>query len=208
MKKRVWTVLLMAVVSARLSAQTYEVQQLLLNVEKLAQLKQMLTDLKRGYEIIHRGYTSIRTISQENFNLHHLFLDGLLRVNPAVRNYIKVGELLDDGTALLKEQQTSLRYFRLSGQFTNAELGYVAKVFRSLTDGSFRTLDALLLVLTVGGLRMSDDERLRLIDSLQAETRERLVFLRHFTSNASKLGLQRAKEALDMAVRKKIQGIH
>ena len=66
--------------------QSQEAKQLLLNVEKLAQLKLMLSHMKTGYQILEKGYTSIKNISQGNFNLHRDFLDGLLQVSPAVKH--------------------------------------------------------------------------------------------------------------------------
>jgi len=44
-------------------SQTQEAQQLLLDWEKLTQFKKILKDMKEGYQIIHKGYTTIRDIS-------------------------------------------------------------------------------------------------------------------------------------------------
>ena len=58
-----------------LYAQSTEAQQLLLNVEKLAQLKKILSNMKKGYEIVSSGYNTIKDISKGNFNLHDEFLN-------------------------------------------------------------------------------------------------------------------------------------
>ena len=63
--------------SFRASAQSAEIQQLLLNVEKLTQFKQILSDMKKGYQILEGGYNTIKDISEGNFSLHKAFLDGL-----------------------------------------------------------------------------------------------------------------------------------
>src|SRR4051812_4125515 len=80
--------------STQSKAQEQEIQQLLLDVEKLAQLKNILTDLKKGYEILSGGYQTIKNISEGNFNLHQTFLDGLLQVSPVVRNYKRVADII------------------------------------------------------------------------------------------------------------------
>ena len=36
-----------------------------------------LKDMKEGYEIVSKGYSTIRDISKGSFNLHEAFLDGL-----------------------------------------------------------------------------------------------------------------------------------
>ena len=41
------------------SAQANEIQQLLLNVEKLSQLKKILSNMKKGYQILSTGYNTI-----------------------------------------------------------------------------------------------------------------------------------------------------
>ena len=70
--------------SCKIQAQSYELQRLLLDIQKLAQLKSILTDLYKGYEILNTGYNTIKSISEGNFNLHKAFLDGLLAVRRAV----------------------------------------------------------------------------------------------------------------------------
>src|SRR5690242_21852837 len=83
--------------------QSQEAKQLLLDVEKLAQLKQMLASMKKGYDILHKGYTSIKNISEGNFNLHKTFLDGLLQISPAVRKYKKIADIIDFQIKIVKE---------------------------------------------------------------------------------------------------------
>ena len=61
--------------SGQVVAQSTEIQQLLLNVEKLAQLKKILSNMKKGYEIVSNGYNTIKDISKGNFNLHDAFLE-------------------------------------------------------------------------------------------------------------------------------------
>ena len=75
-------------------AQSQEAQQLLLNVEKLSQLKNILSDMKKGYQVISGGYNAIKDISQGNFSLHGIFLDGLMLVSPEVKKYRRVADII------------------------------------------------------------------------------------------------------------------
>ena len=63
-------------------AQKDEIAQLLLNVEKLAQFKQILSDMKKGYVILSGGYNTVKDLSQGNFSLHKTFLDALMEDKP------------------------------------------------------------------------------------------------------------------------------
>ena len=68
-------------------SQEQEVQQLLLNLEKLSQFKKILQNMYDGWKVINKGYTTIKDISSGNFNLHKNFLDVLMEVSPAVKKY-------------------------------------------------------------------------------------------------------------------------
>ena len=67
-------------------AQSADMTQLILDIEKLTQLKGILSDMKTGYTIIDGGYNEVRQIANGNFNLHASFLNGLWLVSPAVSN--------------------------------------------------------------------------------------------------------------------------
>ena len=187
--------------------QSQEAKQLLLNVEKLAQLKLMLSHMKTGYKILEKGYTSIKNISQGNFNLHRDFLDGLLQVSPAVKKYSKVADIIRVQLKLVKEAKDALAEFRGSRQFTVAEIEYLGNVYANLLKESLKMLDELAMVVTAGKLRMSDDERLQAIDRIHDEVLEQYTFLNEFNNGTAILSLQREKEQMDIDLMRKIHGL-
>ena len=187
--------------------QSQEAKQLLLNVEKLAQLKLMLSHMKTGYQILEKGYTSIKNISQGNFNLHRDFLDGLLQVSPAVKKYSKVADIIRVQLKLVKEAKDALAEFRGSRQFTVAEIEYLGNVYANLLKESLKMLDELAMVVTAGKLRMSDDERLQAIDRIHDEVLEQYTFLNEFNNGTAILSLQREKEQMDIDLMRKIHGL-
>jgi len=179
-------------------AQSDEIQQLLLNVEKLAQFKAILSDMKKGYTILSTGYNSVKNIAQGNFNLHETFLDGLMLVSPEVRKYYRIADLINDQSSIVSEYKSAYARFNASGNFTGSELAYLSKVYSSLLKQSLDNLDQLALVITANQLRMSDDERLQAIDHLAADTQDKLVFLRSFNRQTSMLNIQRQREKADI----------
>jgi hypothetical protein len=208
MKKGIVIILvLIAGSSLRLSAQAEETAQLLLNIEKLAQLKQILSDLKKGYEIVSKGYTTIKKISEGNFNLHKTFLDGLLEVSPTVRNYKKVAGIINYQIAIVKEYKQAFSRFKKDGNFAPGEMDYLGKVYSNMFRQSLKNLDALATVVTTNKLRMSDDERLKAIDDIYNSMLDKLMFLRHFNNNTTILALQRARERKDVRTAQQIYGI-
>ncbi|HMR81974.1 MAG TPA: TerB family tellurite resistance protein, partial [Niabella sp.] len=152
--------------SVQASAQATELAQLALNIEKLAQFKQILSDLKKGYEILTGGYNVVKNISEGNFKLHQAFLDGLMDVSPAVKRYKRVGDIIDYQLRIVKEYKLALSRFKQSEQFTDKEIGYIGKVYSNLISESLENIDDLLVVITANKLRMSDEERLAAIDDI------------------------------------------
>jgi hypothetical protein len=194
--------------TGRAAGQAQEVQQLLLNVEKLSQLKSILEDLKKGYEIVSQGYATIRNLSEGNFNLHAVFLDRLLEVSPAVRNYRRITDIVRAQVNLVREYKAAYRWFASSSYFSPAELRYIKSVFENLLARSVKNIEALTLVITAGSLRMSDDERLTAIDTIWKEASDQLTFLRRFSQDTKLLNLQRARASAAIRWQKKAFSIN
>ena len=64
------------------NAQSQEIAQLILNLEKLKQLEEILDNMYKGYKILTKGYNTIKNIAEGNFNLHQVFLTsfGMTRI--------------------------------------------------------------------------------------------------------------------------------
>lgn len=204
MKNCVFGLFTMAILllSQKVAGQAQEVQQLLLNVEKLAQLKNILEDLKKGYEIVSQGYSTIKNLSEGNFSIHEAFLDGLLEVSPTVRNYRRIANIVRAQISLVGEYKAAYRRFAGSGLFSFGELKYMKTVFENLFSQGVKNIEALISVITAGRLRMSDDERLTAIDAIWKEVFDQLTFLRHFNQDTKLLALQRAKASADIQTQK------
>ncbi|SDL67733.1 hypothetical protein SAMN04487898_12293 [Pedobacter sp. ok626] len=189
-------------------AQSQEAQQLLLNVEKLSQLKNILSDMKRGYEVVSKGYNTVKNIAEGNFSLHEVFIDGLMLVSPELRKYRKVADIVSMQADLVTEYKGAFKRFGSSGNFSVSELEYLGKVYGQLLGQSLDNLDQLVMVITAGKLRMSDEERLRLIDRVFDELEGKLVFLRGFNRETSLLNLQREKEKREVSVPKRLYNLN
>jgi K+-sensing histidine kinase KdpD len=106
-------------------AQGQDLQQLILDIEKLTQFKAILSDMQQGYSILTQGYQQVKDLSQGNFNLHSVFLNGLLQVNPEVARYARVADIIADEVSILSEYKKAYRQFQSSGYFNTNELDYL-----------------------------------------------------------------------------------
>ncbi|MDR2275370.1 MAG: TerB family tellurite resistance protein [Sphingobacterium sp.] len=179
-------------------AQSTEVQQLLLNATKLGQLKNILRDMKKGYDILTSGYNTIKGISKGNFSIHDAFLQGLLKVSPSVRKYKRIADIVALQKQIVREYRWGYERFKNSGTFSAQELDYFANVYTNLVDKSMRNIEELILVVTSSKLRMSDDERIGQIDDLYGKTKDLLAFLNYFNDEVTVMEKLKEKEKFDI----------
>jgi hypothetical protein len=148
-------------------AQGQELQQLLLNIEKLTQMKSILSDMKTGYQIYQQGYGTISSLSKGNFNLHSVYLNGLMAVSPGIRNYGRIAEIISIQASLLSEYKRNFKQFRQSGSFSISELNYMGDVYNKLVAETLDNIGELTNVITANKLRMSDADRIKSVSPKQ-----------------------------------------
>ncbi len=194
-----------SIIPEKANAQSAEIQQLILNIEKLSQFKKILSDMKKGYELLSEGYKTVKDMSEGNFSLHKTFLDALMQVSPMVKNYKKIGDIINYQILLVKESRNGLSRFSKSGNFNEKEIQYFEYVYGNLLNLSLHNLDELTMAVTADRLRMSDDERLEAVDNIFIEMQDKLLFVRDFNASSNILLLQRAKEKNDVLASKGLQ---
>jgi hypothetical protein len=188
-------------------AQTDEAAQLLLNWEKLQQLEAILENMYVGYKVLDKGYTTIKNISEGNYTIHELFLDGLMAVSPTVRNYRRIPMIISYQRLLLAEYKRAFNRFKADPHFTPDEIFYLEKVYGNLFKASVRNLDELATVVTASQLRMNDDERMQAIDRIFYDIEGKVMFLRRFNNSTQLLAIQRAKAKTDNETMRKLYGV-
>src|SRR5580692_2607854 len=129
--KKIIFILLFCLGFAQAKAQTSDLTQLILDIEKLTQLKGILADMKTGYTIIDGGYDQVKSIADGNFNLHSTFLNGLLLVSPAVANYGRIADIVLEQGYIVTEYTRYYNQFK-QGHFNSDELAYMANVYTTL----------------------------------------------------------------------------
>lgn len=181
-------------------------EQLALDIQKLSELRTILQDMYNGYETVDKGYTGIRDIVRSNFELHKAFLDGLLAVSPNVRQYYRVAAIMDMDRSLIIESRSAEKIWLTSGVFTADELGYIHRLYASVTGRAGNYLDRLTMLLTDDRLRMSDAGRMQGIDGIYADVTSDLDGLRRYNDGVRVQVLQRQKEMQHINLLKSMYG--
>jgi hypothetical protein len=200
--------LCLSVNKARAQSVAQLLEQLTIDMQKLSQLKAILQDMYKGYEVLDKGYSNIRDIVHGNFDLHKAFLDGLLAVSPNVRQYYKIAAIISKERSLVVESQAASRRWASSGLFSPSELDHFRQLYGTVSDRGSKCLDRLLMVITAGQLRMSDAERLQAIDGIDVDVGGLLQGLRQFNDELSVQALQRTREQNNTNSLKSIYGNH
>src|SRR3954463_9710824 len=156
MKAQLATAILALTIGVGIStvqAQSYEAERLLLDAEKLTQLKSILSNMQEGYDILTKGYEAVKDISQGNFNLHQVFLDGLLKVSPVVYNYKRVADIITTQLQLTKEYKAAFKRFKQDKNFSVEEINYISSVYNNLINASLQNLGDLTQIISAGIFR-------------------------------------------------------
>jgi len=196
-----------AVIPGRAQTVDQLLEQLALDIQKLSELRTILQDMYQGYEVVDKGYSGVRDIVRNNFNLHKAFLDGLLAVSPSVRQYYRVAAIIDMEGSLITESQNAEHTWIASGVFTSTELGYIHGLNAALFGRAGRYLDRLTMLVTADELRMSDAERIERIDDIYKEVAGDLEGLRRYNEEVSIQVVQRTKEMQHINLLKSMYGI-
>lgn len=189
-------------------SQAFEIEQLILNYQKLEELEKILDNMYQGYKILDKGYTTIKNIAEGNYTIQQLFFDGLMAVNPAVRNYQRIPWIISYQQMLLSEYSRAYNRFMANPNFTPEELQYLGNVYSSLFDSSVKNIDDLIMIITATKLSMTDDERLRAIDRVYYDMQSKLFFVRGFNSRAQLLAIQRARAAQEVRTINALYGVN
>jgi hypothetical protein len=191
----------------RVAAQVQELQQLKLDLEKLAQFKLILSQMKQGYQTLQNGYNAVRDVSKINFDLHKSYLDGLLAVNPVVKQSPMVREISDSRVEVSKSFESAVVQFQKSGLISVSELA----ALRGKYDVCLTRLDddvaLLALVISSGKLRMSDAERMEVIDTVRADVAAQAAVVRAIVSEQVRVLSLRGQQKKDNGAVKKLIGL-
>ncbi|MFD2871938.1 TerB family tellurite resistance protein [Mucilaginibacter ximonensis] len=178
-------------------------EQLSLDYQKLAGLKSILSQMYTGYEVLSKGYGAVKGVAQGNFSINEAFLDGLYVVSPTVRKYPKIAQLISNQEMLVSEIHAVK-----TASFSPDEVGYMMDVYNNLITQSLNNLSALTMVVTDSQLRMSDAERMGMIDQLYEESKNELGYLRSFNNRLYQTSLIRARQTQDKNNVKSLYGLN
>lgn len=204
MKKLLLLLLLTVLMMSNIHAQQKQRKVLL---QQIAALKVYIDAAQKGYSIAKKGLNTIGDLKRGEFNLHTDYLNSLKKVNPKIKNYTRVAEIIGLQLKIMKSYRQTYIDLREGDLFHGSELDYIKRVFGRLMDNCNDTLDELITVTTDGQLEMKDDERMERIGRLYFTMMDNYSFFQSFNNQAKLLSLSRVKENTEVQNSQVLQGV-
>ncbi|MBK7292139.1 MAG: hypothetical protein IPI78_19005 [Chitinophagaceae bacterium] len=175
--------------------------------QQIAALQVYIGYAKTGYKIVNKGITTIQNIKKGDFNLHRDFITSFKSVNPRIKGYAKVADIISYQLRIIKQTKEMFLGAREAGQFTANEMNYCSMVIGNLLNSSLDNIEELITIITNGELSMKDNERIKRIDALYADMQDKYSFVSSFSEEMGLLTVQRMRELHDVDISKKINGL-
>ncbi len=176
-------------------------------IEQIAALQVYIGYAQQGYSIANKGLTTVRNIKNGDFNLHRDFIFSFRKVNPKIKGYAKVADIIALQLRIISAIKECLKGVNEAKQFSNAEIDHCAMVFQNVLNASLENIEQLLEIITDGELQMKDDERLKRIDALYTDMQNKYAFSSSFSEEMAVLTVQRMHQRADIELSKRLNGL-
>lgn len=177
-------------------------------LQQIAALKVYTDYAQKGYSVVKKGLTTIGDFKRGEFNLHSDYFNSLKTVNPKIKTYAKVGEIIALQLKIIKSSSFIIRQVQWDDLFHGNEIAYIKRVVDRLIENCDGNLEELLIIVTDGQLEMKEEERMKRIDALYLNMLENYSFGESFTKQTRLMVLSRAKEKKDLKTSRDLNGIN
>ncbi|NGY37274.1 hypothetical protein FQU23_007065 [Flavobacterium sp. XN-5] len=177
-------------------------------LQQIAALKIYTDYAQKGYSVVKKGLTTIGDFKRGEFNLHSDYFNSLKTVNPKIKTYAKVGEIIALQLKIIKSSSFIIRQVQGDDLFHGNEIAYIKRVVDRLIENCDGNLEELLTIVTDGQLEMKEEERMKRIDALYLNMLENYSFGESFTKQTRLMVLSRAKEKKDLKTSRDLNGIN
>lgn len=161
---------------------------------QIAALQVYMEYAKKGYSTVKKGLNFIGDIKKGELNFHGDYFNSLKMINPKVKKYYRIGEIISLQLKIIKVSKTTFATIKEDDLFHGDELDYIERSFDRLLDNCNRTLEILLLITTDSELEMKDDQRMERIDELYEMMLSDYNFCRSFSNEAKLLSASKAAD--------------
>jgi len=177
-------------------------------LQQIVALQTYLGFVKKGYDIAHKAISTVQNIKNGEWNLHKDFFGSLSVVNPAIKKYAKVADIIAMQVRMVKQVRSLIQESRNRGLLNLEEIDYVVKACDHLLSECLKNTEELIMIITSGELQMKDEERIKRIETIYTAMQDKSVFFQSFGNSITMLSNQRIYEKLEVEVSEKLNGLN
>ena len=176
-------------------------------LQQIALLKTYAGYLQKGYKIAKDGLNFIGRMKSRELNLHTLFFEGLQLVNPKLRDYEQVHDIIAMSSQIFTVKQNLEPYLN-SELFHGNEKDYIRRALVRVAEDTTEDLELLYDVLTDDTIAADDAQRIARIDALAKEMQGRYLFVKRFNDEALLLIAARQREASEASQSRRLYNLN
>jgi hypothetical protein len=151
--------------------------------------------------------TEIAEWTEKHRKLYQDYYEELWKVKNTIAMYQRVRQVMDKQVRIVDEYRKCWNIVQNDEHFTKDEIQYMSKVYSGIMDESVKNLDQILVVINSFKTQMSDGKRLEIIEAAANEIDQNYFDLKQFNTQNMLLSLNRAKDASEIDVVKKLYGL-
>jgi hypothetical protein len=156
--------------------------------------------LQKGYKIARNGLTAINQVKDGDFNLHNDYFNSLKSINPNVKKYFRITDIISLQSTIIKTSERTIRTTKENRWLTPKEIAYIKYVFIKLLSEASADINQLIALITPNKFIMKDDERITQVVKIYYEMLDKQTFAENFSDRVNILAMQRWKEGEDIEV--------
>lgn len=145
--------------------------------------------------------------TEKQRQLYQKYFDELWKVRNAIATYQRIKQILQRQEQLVDIYKRTWQTMKSDAHFTSAEIDYMYRVYTGIFNESIKNLDQILLVINSFKTQMTDGKRLEIIQAAGEKIDQNYADLKQFNNQNIILSLNRAKDAHEIEVTKKLYGL-
>ena len=205
MKKIVLFLLLAGFINGNIYAQAKQREALL---KQIAALQIYIGYAQKGYSVAKKGLNAIGDFKRGEFNLHSDYFNSLKTVNPKIKKYARIAEIISLQVKIIKSYGTIYGQIQQDDLFHGDEVDYINRVFDRLIENCDDNLEELITIVTEGKLEMKDDERMKRIDVLYQNMLKNHTFCESFSNQVKLMSLSKANDIKEVKTSRALHGLN
>ena len=152
-------------------------------------------------QVLTKGFT------EKNMLLAKDWYDGLLAISNTIKTYRRVQHIFERQTAIITIYSNYIGKFKADPNLSPAQVASVIRGYTLLIQESGTYLDDLSAIVSPAKSKMTDAERMELIDVLDDKVTHQYDLVNYFTRRNMAISTQQGQASKDAVTLKKLYGL-